>query len=271
MKRLLMTLIIVTVSAAGAWGACSESDRMALESFDRAWAKAGMEGNRTALMAIYADDYAALPGMVNKQTTIANTMSDFEANRWNPAPSGTYDHYLITCSPASATITHRNSFVAKGADGVERTVYSRSVHFLEKRDGRWQVVSDAGGPLNDAAVIWYLEQDWNDAAPKRNKAWFENNWAPDFVSVSSGTGRLNGKSQEIADMMSDKGTLELTETTDMNINVDGNIATVTGVYRMKGKDEKGVAYDRKIRYIDTWVKRNGRWLALSSAGANIQN
>ena len=40
--------------------------------------------------------------------------------------------------------------------------------------------------------------------------------------------------------------------------------------RMKGKDEKGAAYDRKIRYIDTWIKRDGHWLALASAGANIK-
>ncbi len=55
----------------------------------------------------------------------------------------------------------------------------------------------------------------------------------------------------------------------MNIRIDGNHAVITGVFRLKGKDEKGAAYDRKIRYTDTWIKRDGRWQAWSSQGTNI--
>ena len=130
-------------------------------------------------------------------------------------------------------------------------------------------MSNAGNPLDDSAIIWYLEQDWNDAAPKRDKAWFEKNYASDFSSVSSTTGKLSNKAEDIADLMNDKGTLELTETTDMNIRVDGNTAIVTGIYRTKGKDDKGVAYDRRSRFTDTWIKRDGRWQAWATAGAII--
>jgi ketosteroid isomerase-like protein len=130
------------------------------------------------------------------------------------------------------------------------------------------VVSNAGNNLDDNAVLWYLEQDWNDALMKRDGAWFEKNYASDFSSISSMSGNLSGKAQEIADIVNDKG-LELAETTDMNIRVEGNFAVVTGIFRTKGKDEKGVAYDRRSRFTDTWIKRDGRWMAWASQGTLI--
>jgi len=132
------------------------------------------------------------------------------------------------------------------------------------------VVSNGGNGMDDYAVLWYLEQDWNDAGVKRDKNWAEKNYASDFTSVSSRNGKLNNKAQDIAEMMDDKGTPELNETTDMETRIDGNVAIVTGVYRSKGKDDKGVAYDRKIRFTDTWIKRDGRWQAWATAGAEIK-
>jgi hypothetical protein len=78
------------------------------------------------------------------------------------------------------------------------------------------------------------------------------------------------KNEDIADTMNDKGTVDLTETSDMNIRIDRSTAIVTGIYRSRGKDDKGVAYDRRIRFADTWVKRDGRWQAWSTAGTLIQ-
>ena len=71
--------------------------------------------------------------------------------------------------------------------------------------------------------------------------------------------------KDIDDMMSDKG-LEWAGTSNMNVNVNGNNAVVTGVYHTKGKDAQGMAYDRKVRYIDTWVKRDGTWQIWTSQG-----
>jgi ketosteroid isomerase-like protein len=264
MKSIITFVVAAMAMTASVVGQCSDSDKKAL---DRAWSVAGQNGDKAALMNIYADDYVGFPGMMGKTATIDGTMAAFERSKTNPPTSTTTaDHYLITCSPVSATITHRNATVSASGS----TTYSRSVHILEKRGGRWQVVSNAGNSLDDSTTIWYLEQDWNDAAPKRDKAWFEKNYAADFTSVSSTTGKLSNKAEDIADLMNDKGTLELTETTNMNIRVDGNTAIVTGIYRTKGKDDKGVAYDRKIRFTDTWIKRDGRWQAWATTGAIIQ-
>ncbi len=267
MKTTLTFVLVLFATVFSVSAQCSDADKKALEAFDRAWAKAGQDGDKAALMAIYSDDYVGFPAMEAKVPTIDATMATFEQNKSNPpTATTTYDYYMVSCTPVSATVTHRNKTVSSTGS----TTYSRSVHVLEKRGGKWQVVSNAGNPLGDTAVIWYLEQEWNDAGPKRDKAWFEKNYAADFTSVSSTTGKLANKAEDIADLMNDKGTLELAETTDMNIRVDGDRAIVTGIFRTKGKDEKGVAYDRKSRFTDTWIKRDGRWQAWASQGTLIK-
>jgi ketosteroid isomerase-like protein len=266
---LVFTLLLLTGSAIAE---CSDADKKALAAFDAAWSKAGLNGDKAALMNIYADDYAGLPGMQSKTSAIDATMRTFEQNKANPAGADkvTYDHYIITCTANTATVTHRNTvWTPEGAGGKPETFYTRSVHVLEKRGGAWQVVSNAGNDLDDYAVLWYLEQDWNNAIWKKDKAWFEKTYAPDFTSISSQTAKVMSRSEDIADTMNDKSTYDLVETTGMNIRIDGNFAIVTGTFRVRGKDEKGAAIDRKTRYTDTWIKRDGRWQAWSSHGTNI--
>ena len=272
MKQIIGLLLLIAVSISTAAAQCSEADKKSLESFDAAWSKAGLAGDRAALTNILADDYVAFPGRQGKSSTIDNTMRTFETNKANPAGADkvTYDHYSISCTPVTATITHRNTVsTLDGTGGKPETFFTRSVHFLEKRGGRWQVVSNAGNDLDDYATLWYLEQDWNNAIWKRDKAWFETNFAPDFTSVSSTTAKVMSRAEDIAETINDKSTMEMVETTGMNIRIDRNFAIITGTFRVKGKDEKGAAFDRKTRYTDTWIRRDGKWYAWSSQGTNI--
>ncbi|MDI1243233.1 MAG: nuclear transport factor 2 family protein, partial [bacterium] len=223
MKNLFGIVVLILLSVMTSVAQCSDADKKALEAFDRAWGDAGVRGDKTALMTIYADDYIGLPDMENKTTAIGGTMADFEWGKANPGslPTSTHEHYMITCTPGSALITHRNTISTQmGPGGRPGTVYSRSVHTLEKRNGKWQVVSNALHGLDDAMTIEYLEQDWNTANLKRDKDWFEKNYAPDFVSVSSTSGKVAGKKQDITETVGDKGTIDLTETSNMQINVD---------------------------------------------------
>jgi ketosteroid isomerase-like protein len=247
MKTMLGMTIFLMAWSTAVFGQCSDADKKTLEAFDRAWTVAGTNGDKAALTAIYADDYAGFPSMQAKGPAIDATMAAFERNKTNPPTATTTgDHYIINCSPVSATVTHRNVTVAANGN----TTYSRSVHILEKRNGKWQVVSNAGNALDDNATIWYLEQDWNNALMKRDKAWFEKHYASDFSGVDTMTGRLSNRAEDIAGIVNDRG-LELAETSDMNVRLDGDRAVVTGIFRTRGKDGKGVAYDRRARYTDT--------------------
>jgi ketosteroid isomerase-like protein len=263
---------LIIGTAISAFAQCSDADKKALEAFDRAWGTAGETGDKAALMNVYADDYTGLPAMLGKAATIENTMKTAERNKANPALADkvTHDVYMISCTPNTATITHRNIIsTPDGTGGKPETFWTRSVHFLEKRGGKWQVVSNAGHDMNDYMILGYMEQDWNNAALKHDKAWFDSNYATDYSSISSGSATLMNKEEDIADTMKGAGGESWNELSDLNIRVDGNMAIVTGINHVKGKDDKGVAYDRKIRFTDTWIKRDGRWQAWATQGTRL--
>jgi ketosteroid isomerase-like protein len=129
MKRLFLMFVVTFAFAGFALGECSDSDRKALEAFDRAWGDAGEKGDRNALMAILADDYTGLPAMQNKMQNIEAAIATAEYSRANPnmADKVSHDNYLISCTPGSAVITHRNIVTTKiGAGGKEETFWTRS-------------------------------------------------------------------------------------------------------------------------------------------------
>ena len=272
MKTLIFTFLFICAASAAGLAQCSEADKKALEAFDRAWGTAGEKGDKNALMNIYADDFVALPAMTGKMTAIDDTMKTYERNKANRAMADkvTHDHYMISCTPSTATITHRNTiWTPNGSGGKPETLYSRSVHVLEKRNGKWQAVNNAGHALDEYMTLGYLELDWNNAVLKRNREWFEKNFASDYSSVSSSSADLADKAEDIADTM--KGTSGETwnDLSQLDIRIDDDKAIVTGVNHVKGKDEKGVAYDRKVRFTDTWIKRDGRWQVWASQGTRM--
>ena len=272
MKRFIAVSVLIMAAATFAFGQCSDADRKKLEALDRTWGDAGQRGDQAFLKNVYADDYVNLSpaGTLTKTEAIDNAVKAAERNETNPNPDKvSHDYYVITCSANSATITHRNVIAAK-VDGKDQTFYTRSVHFMEKRGSDWRVVSDAGGPLNDAGQLLYMEREWNDASKNKDVAWFERNYADDATDINSRTGALHSKSEEIASMKTDKSVLDSLELSDLNVRVEGNTAVVTGVNHVKGRDDKGVAMDRMARFTDVFIKRDGRWQVLATQGTAVQ-
>ncbi|MCA1624092.1 MAG: nuclear transport factor 2 family protein, partial [Acidobacteria bacterium] len=199
-------------------------------------------------------------------------MADFERAKANPnmADKVTHDNYMITCTPNTATVTHRNIVTTKnGAGGKEETFWTRSVHFLEKRGGKWQVVGNAGNGLDESAMLGYMERDWNTADVNRDLSWFEQNFAADYSGISSRTAKIQTKAEELAGFKDDKNRTESAELSEMNIRIDGNTAIVTGVNHVKGRDDKNQPFDRRVRFTDTFIKRDGRWLVWATQGTRI--
>jgi ketosteroid isomerase-like protein len=115
-----------------------------------------------------------------------------------------------------------------------------------------------------------MESDWNDAFKRGDAAWLESNYASDATDVSSRTGVIHTKAEEIASMKTDKTVFESLELYDLNVRVDGNAGIVTGINHVKGRDAQGKAFDRRSRFTDTFVKRDGRWQVWATQGTLIQ-
>jgi len=254
----LLTLMTATFFTSGQ---CSDAEKKALEAFDRAWEAAGQRGDRSYLESTFADDFVALPAMLGKKPTIDNILRRAERNKANPslADDVISDNYVISCTPNTATITHRLLVTAKFPGGREETYYNRSVHVLEKRGGRWQAVTNANHEMSDYAIIDHIVRDWNDALIKKDFAWFEKNYSADASEIDGKTGAIRGKAEAISAMKADKNVIESAELSEMDIRIEGGTAVVTGVNRVKGRDEKNQLFETRARFTDTFVKRNGRW------------
>jgi len=250
---------------------CSDADKAALITFDRTWADATQRGDRAFLDNAIADNYMAvnLIGTVDKATTIANAVRNADLARANPQPSAVADHYVITCTPNSATITHRN-VIPPAAGSTAGPAYSRSVHFLEKRGNRWQVVSNAGQPVNDQQQLVYMEVEWNEASKNRDGTWFERNYAPFASDISSRTGGIETKAQAVESAKTNKQTFDILELSDLNVRIEGDVGVVTGINHAKGRDAEGKPMDRRVRFTDTFIRRDGRWQVWATQGTEIR-
>ncbi len=271
MKGILSAAVLVTALSAPSFAQCPEADVKRLEELDHSWSEATRKGDRAALTAIVADNFSGISptGLTTKAEVIDNAVSAAEAARTSgkPAPRTVYDAYIIACTPATATITHRNA-VTTTENGKETTSYSRSVHVLEKRGAGWQVVSNAGHPLDERTALLYLERDWNQAEIRQDAAWFERTLADEFTGVDSQTGKPTNKVENIANLK--KTTTTSADLSGLDVKMQGDTAVVTGLTRNKGKDDKGAAFDRRIRFTDVWVKRDGKWQVLSSHGTDVK-
>ena len=81
-----------------------------------------------------------------------------------------------------------------------------------------------------------------------------------FVYVDP-QGRELSKSELIAYIQSFDSLQFIAEA--MTVQLHGDTAIVTGLYRMKGTERKK-AFARRGRFVDTWLYKNGQWVAIAS-------
>ena len=269
LRIIAVAALLSPIAATPLFAQCSQADKTALEAFDKSWGDATVSGDRTRMAPFLADNFmtVTLVGTTDRQTVIGNAEHAAQQNKVSPAPVVTPDHYVITCTPLTATITHRNSFIDPA---TKLPAYSRSVHFLEKQGNGWKAVSNAGGGLTDAQQLTYLEQDWNDATMHRDGDWTERNYASFASDISSRTGGMESKAEAVASTRSSKIVWDALELSDVVARVEGDAAVVTGVNHGRGKDEQGKPFDRRTRFTDTFIKRDGRWQVWATQGTVIQ-
>lgn len=263
--------LLSAVASTSAYAQCSEAEKTTLEAMDKAWGEAGVNGDTAYLNKIYATQYMShnAGGTVDKATTIANSATNAARNKADPQPRGTSDYYVISCTPLTATITHRNvSAVPAGSSAVP--TYGRSIHFLERRGNSWQVVSSTGNSVNDQQSLVYLEQDWNAAVKRHDSDWVAANYVSFASDISSRTGGIENRLQSIASAKNDKSVYESLDLSELNVRVEGDVGVVTGINRVKGKGADGKVFERRARFTDTFIKRDGRWMVWATQGTSIQ-
>jgi ketosteroid isomerase-like protein len=129
-------------------------------------------------------------------------------------------------------------------------------------------------PAQEAAIeagIKELSTQWSTAILKKDATILERIWAPDFVSVEPSGERVT-KADGIAALKAGTRQPTVSEATSIDVRVygGGTVAVDIGDYREAGKDDAGKPYDRRSRFTNVWVLRDGTWRCVTAHASVLE-
>ena len=124
------------------------------------------------------------------------------------------------------------------------------------------------GQGNVEKALMDLERQWVKASLDAKGDVLAPLLASNIVVLGS-DGSMQTKAEYVA--MTSKSKWQVSEVSDMKVQIHGDSAVVTGVWTGKGSDGSGKAFDGRERFADTWVKMpDGKWQCVSTASATIK-
>ena len=284
MKKHLSMVVVLALAAALA-AACSpkvndpadvQAVRTLVEDFGKAM-NAGDPAAMTAVMTdktIYADNHfpVAVGAEAVKAMYTAIT-SQFTAEFQVPVDDvrvtgdtavarGTWTITLTPKSPGMAPIKDRGNWMSTAS---------------RQADGSWKwdaVVPNSDQPMPGATAdgaeeqaLIQIERDWAVASAANDAAAIDKLTTADYVNNNDG--QVMMKKQLLANITSGVSKVASAEPSALKAFVVGDTATVHGLWTEKsslsGKDTSGT-----YRFVDTFVKRDGRWLAAATVSVKQQ-
>jgi ketosteroid isomerase-like protein len=112
-------------------------------------------------------------------------------------------------------------------------------------------------PSGEEGRIIALESAWDQAEQNKDANALTNLLADDLVYVDY-DGSISTKKQFLADVKSADITGEQINNEGVTVHLYNNVAVSTGIYRDKGI-EKGKPFQRRGRFTNVWLNRNGKW------------
>lgn len=282
MKKLSIALLALTVAFAAACApkVNDPADVQAIKDTGPAYDKFANAGDAASLASeFYAPDgirmdpnqpssagTAAIRATLEKsqgQSTenVRNVIDDVRVAGGFAVAKGTFDG-TSTPKAGGAAVPVKGKFV---------TLYER------QGTGPWKAVWDiynsdlpAPGATADGAdeqALAQIERDWAAAAAANDAAGIDKLTAAEYVGNTDG--RIMPKKQVLADMTSGASKTSAAEASDVKVFVAGDTASVHGLWTetstLNGKDTSG-----QYRFIDTFVKRDGRWVAVATFSTKLK-
>ena len=123
---------------------------------------------------------------------------------------------------------------------------------------------------SDSASILAAEKAWADAPVHHDYATFAKYMSEDYVLIEVNTEpgkkpafKVSTKAQWVERVSSGREKYDAVEIHDLKVVLNRDVATVTGQYSQKGTQD-GKDISAAGLYVDTWVKRRGKWLVVNS-------
>jgi ketosteroid isomerase-like protein len=266
MKRILLIFTLVALATFFVFNqtqAAGQNDKDAqnLKQFESDWIIASLNRDNSWLERFYSGKL--------------NIFSTNEAVKERASQLGEMIESAIANNPAQASdIKVRvtgNIRVLGGSEsesGGNMVSGNRSYDFLDtlnKRNGKWQIIATHFSRASETAVenveqtIRRIEEQWNEAAVKKDVSTLARIIADDFVGIE-GTGRIINKAQAV----SSDNSFQSDNLEDIKITVFGDTAIVTGRRTIKGEGN-----NPKLLFTNVWVRRNGQWQVVNSQSTRI--
>ena len=102
---------------------------------------------------------------------------------------------------------------------------------------------------------------WDKAIVRKDRAAIEANMADDFRQID-GQGQVETKQSFVEDLVSADLVIAPYTVEDFDIRLYGDVALLCGRTRMTGSYQ-GKPFKSHYRYIDIYVRRDGRWKIVS--------
>jgi len=123
------------------------------------------------------------------------------------------------------------------------------------------------GLTDDGGRVLALEKAWNHALEEKDPKALDALLASTFVSVDS-DGSIATKAEFLASIKAPDYQPSQVVTEQSSVQVYGNAAVVTGVFRVK-EMKNGKARVRRERFTDTWIKMNNGWKCVATQSTPI--
>ena len=134
----------------------------------------------------------------------------------------------------------------------------------EKPAAAKTAAAPSGKRMSVEAALKDDENRWEAAIAKHDIAIIGSMTADDFAGVNF-DGKVMSRSGLIAESKKDRDTYKSAVNEKLAVHTYGpNVAVVVGTAHEKGTDKDGQPFDRKFRFTDTWVERNGQWQCVAS-------
>ena len=120
------------------------------------------------------------------------------------------------------------------------------------------------------AGIKELSSQWSRAYLKNDPTILERIWAPEFVYVEPSGHRFT-KAEGIENLTSggEKHTKSEASSIDVRVYGSGTVAVDIGDYLEAGRDKHGVPFERRSRFTNVWVLRDGAWQCVSGHASSV--
>lgn len=122
-----------------------------------------------------------------------------------------------------------------------------------------------GGPL--AEEILAIKRQYDEAQLKNDGGWFQRMFAEDYIFVLPDSTVVT-KAEFVKDLQSRDLVWESVSGRDMRVRIYRDTAVVIGQFFGKGR-YKGKVLDERQQFTSVWIKRNGRWQAISEHASSL--